>query len=769
MDIEWTVPSEINMQGNTPSITEENTDNLVALKQFIMESGLSVRATNILLANVGSLEELNLMDEKTLSSFQNCGRKTIQEIQNFVHAIQFQEGIQAPVSTKELLSAPPIKSTIALLPIFSNDLLEDVTVNDLHMGFCAKIKFSDIPLSTRTSNALHNQRITIVGEVMLTPYSALWVWKNFGRKSINELKEVALSLCLTGSYTPHNEEDESIVIDFSSYEGMVSSFTAVCVKQKRNQELFQKRFCFRTEKIPTLEKLGQTFGITRERVRQILNKGGRKFKHRVNMDKLKLFWERIDQVVASGGGVIHLGALPSVLQETFNWPTAPSPLALGQLLNLRGVDSGNKDINNLITADCDCPYCDMVLERITDLDFSANESYHIEVLALKLKDYCQTHCPNQEPVNTFHKAFIEKLIDRTDGNLILHEDIVMPHYKWLGKYCNKLEDVICHLLENHGKPMHFSEIASQVRKQNINFQELSEHNVHASIARYGKIKIARRGTYGLKSWDLKSYRSVSTAIEEFLDAKGLPQRRQRIIQHLDGEFADGNITAALSTETRFKSIGDGIYDRQQNWQERTLDNLIERLSDPAAEFARYLTGRYNTSYKLVMVFIFIRSMDDQGAIYLFKLKDMFYNFYLSRHKKGLAVEIDTAAMSRIGELSKNEIKNRTCKEPLKSFLRSNYFVQYSRNGRKIKLIDRVFSGLDSASTRDSLLIVILKAIDSYFQMISPDEIIYVYKPETPSKDRESVSEENSLFPAEPMNNTTTTLNIKKKRRGKIRL
>ncbi len=755
------------MQKDTSFTSEEDENSQVTLKQFVMKSYLSVRATNVLLANVGSLKELNLMDEAILSSFPNCGRKTIQEIQNFVHAFRFQGGIQAPVSTKELLSAPPIKSTIALLPIFSNNLLEDVTINDLHLAFCAEVKFKDIPLSTRTSNALHNHRITKVGEVMLTPLSALREWRNLGKKSINELKEIVLSLCLTGSYSPNNEE--AVVINFSSYEEMVSSFTAVSVKKKRNQELFQKKFCFQTEKIPTLEELGQAFGITRERVRQILNKGIRKFKLRVNLDKLEHFWERIDRVVINGGGIIHLGALPLVLQKSFNWATAPHPLALGQLLNLRESDDSNEGIRDLITADCDCPYCDKVLERTNNLEFTVNESYHIEVLALKLKDYCQAHCPNQKPVNTFHRAFIEQLIDRTGGDLILHGDIVISQNKWLEKYCDKLEDVACSVLENHGKPMHFSEIASQVRKQNINFQELSDHNLHTSIGRYDRIKIASRGTYGLKSWELKSYRFVSTAVEEFIDEKGLPQRRQNIIKHLDGEFTDTNITASLMVETKFKSIGDGIYDRQKNWQKRTLDDLIERLPAPVAEFAWYLTGRNNTSYKLVMAFIFIRSMDEQGAIYLFKLKNMFYNFYLSRYKKGLAIEIDTAVMSHIGDLSKNEIKNQACRRPLESFFKSDYFVRYSQNGRKIKLINRVFSELDSASTRDSLLIVILKAIDNYFQIISPDIITYIHNPKRPSKDRESVSEKNNLFPAEPMNKSTTTLNIKKKRRGKIRL
>ncbi len=55
MGREWIVPLETNMQKDMSSISEENKDNQVALKQFVMEFGLSVRATNVLLANVGSL------------------------------------------------------------------------------------------------------------------------------------------------------------------------------------------------------------------------------------------------------------------------------------------------------------------------------------------------------------------------------------------------------------------------------------------------------------------------------------------------------------------------------------------------------------------------------------------------------------------------------------------------------------------------------------------------------------------------------------------
>lgn len=626
-------------------------------------------------------------------------------------------------------------------------------------------------LAYRTSSALNTAGIVTIGEVMFTPGTELLAWKNFGRKSLNELKKVVRSLCLTGSYTPHDQGDKSISIDYTSYEDMVSSFTAACLKKKRDQELFQQKFCFPDGKIPTLEELGRPFGITRERVRQIVKKGIRKFGHWANLIKLEYFWEKIDHVVASGGGVMHLRSLPALLQDEFKWPTAPHSLALGQFLTFWQPSSKFKDDSDFITVDCECLSCDQPLEQLNKLDFSVHASFHIEVLGIKLGEHCKTNCPWKTPVIKFHNAFVEQLIDQAEGRFICHGEVVLSRNNWLEKYCNSLEDVACHILESHGKPMHFSEIASQVRSKNQNFSELSDHNLHAAIIRYDKIKIVSRGTYGLKSWDLSSYRSVSSAIEEFIDAEGLPQRRQAIIQHLEGEFTEGNITAALSTETRFRNIGDGIYDRQENWQKRTLDELIKLLPDSVEKFAQYLKGKNNTSYKLVMAFIFIRSMDEEGSIYLSKLKDMFYNFYLSRYKKGLAVEVGSAAMSRIGELSGNDVKNRTCQEPLKSFQSSSYFVRYSQNGRKLKLTDTVFSKLHSIPVRDILFIVILKAIDNYYQIITPDVGTYEESLKAPSNTSkaEGISEEGNAFSIETARGPSQSLHIRKKRRGRIKL
>ncbi len=738
------------------------------LRRFIHSAGLSVRATNVILKNCSSLQDLISLDPENLYALPNCGHKTTQEIIRFLETIRETGDIRLPPSIKEQLAKSPNESSISLLPLFSSRTIEDITIQDLHPDFHASIKLEDIVLSTRTAKVLKSYGLKTLGEIMLTPASILLKQQNFGKKSLSELREIVRSFCLQENYSFRKDKPESQEIDYSSYEAMISGFVRASEKSERNQKLLYTKFCFRDGKVPTLEELGQAFGITRERVRQILKRGIAKLQKKVVFDQLTFFWQTLDQIIVQGGGIIHLGALASLLKDEFKWPSAPYSLALGQLLSLRFPKQSFKKETDIITVDCQCRDCEQPLRKLHSLDFDGNESFHIQVISLKLTDYCRQTCLWNNPVITFHQAFIERLVDQRNERLILHGDIILSHDRWLGKYCNNLEDVACHVLECHGKPMHFKDIAAAIRK-NENFSQISDHNVHSSILRYtDRIEIVKRGFYGLKKWGLGGYRSVSRAIEEIIDNQGIPIRQKFIIQQLKGEFSEQNIIAALTNWTnRFQAIGDGFYDRTPMWQKRTCTKFIQLLPETVAQFAHYLVSRNNTSYKPVMAFIFIRSMNEHGAIYLSKLKQMFYNFYLSRHKKGLVVEADSALMSRIGELPANELKNKTSKEPLKSFLSSGFFKNFSMESGKLCLIDSLFYRLNDPSVKDQLLITLLKAIDDYFQQITPTVTRSIPQAEDPDNIIEL--DNPSLEAVKKSKTIAPTLNIKKKGKGKIKL
>lgn len=125
-------------------------------------------------------------------------------------------------------------------------------------------------------------------------------------------------------------------------------------------------------------------------------------------------------------------------------------------------------------------------------------------------------------------------------------------------------------------------------------------------------------------------------------------------------------------------------------------------------------------------------------------------------------------MHRIDELDKNEIISLACRRPLESFIGSGYFTKFSQKGRKLRLIDEVKNRLD-ACNRDILLITILKAIDDYFSVLVPQNVIYKATPEVPPNVSESGTYTEDSIKKTPPDNPVARVHIKKKRRGKIKL
>ena len=738
-----------------------------SLEMLVKEAALSVRATNVLLKNCSSLTDPNLQTEERIRELPSCGKKTADEIVQFLKAIRSgSEGqVKSPPSIQEQLAVSPSESSLQLLPLFSSRGIIGFLVEDLHCDFHGKTRLKDIVLTVRTSKVLNKLGFQTIGEVMLTSGSSLLSEKNFGRGSLNELIGIVTSLCLTGVPVAVNSDPDVELIDYESYDSMVVSFVRQCIKNVRNQDLFLKRFCFREGKSPTLEELGAYFGITRERARQILKKGFIKLQIKANVDKLNVFSEQLSKITFKGGGVIDLGSLAFALQKAFDWPNPPYSLALGQFLLLWYPEENFKNDSDVISVETECLSCDQPLQIIRKLDFEGTESYHVQVISKKISEYCKNKCSRQI-VTSFHRAFIEQLIQKSDAQFVLHDDVVLPYDKWKLRYCDNLEEAACYALEGCGKPMHFTEIAKAIRNLNGNFNEIGDRHVHNAIMRYDSIEIINRGTYGLKSWGAGGYRSVSTAIEQLVDDNGLPMRRINIIKQLQGEFTEGNITAALTVDSRFTSLGDGLYDRPETWKNRSIQSLLALLSEPVATFASYLLSRNNTSYKLVMGYIFIRSMDETGSIYVSNLKDMFYNFYRSRFKKGLVVEHDSSVMSQIAELPPGEVKSSASKEPLKSYIKSGFFQEYSQNGKRLRLSASLVEELNQNPVRDILLITIIKAIDNYFLLISPKKI-----PTTESKhyDETKLRDISQQEHSSSEDQQSSSITIKSKRRGKIRL
>ena len=123
---------------------------------------ISIRTSNIL-KNQGIIfiKDLIQCNEKEILSFPGAGKGTVKEIQDIL-------GDLAVTSfTEEIKNNKP------------EDYEKKIRINILN----------DWPLSERTFNVLKNEQIIYLGDLLSFNLNSLLKFKNFGRKSLNEIKE----------------------------------------------------------------------------------------------------------------------------------------------------------------------------------------------------------------------------------------------------------------------------------------------------------------------------------------------------------------------------------------------------------------------------------------------------------------------------------------------------------------------------------------------------------------------------------------------------
>ena len=213
------------------------------------------------------------------------------------------------------------------------------------------------------------------------------------------------------------EHDADALIDYSSYENMVVSFICLIISLHQHQQILTDRFCFLTFQNATYAHLQKKYQLPIADIHKIITEGTLALRRKKNLNKLSDFWVSVNEIISSGGGVIHVNSLAKALQIKFDWPHSPNPHALGLLLLLRSSGNNIKKIPTIIKSNSVCRSCDKPLSFLKDLNDISTRSFNSGELAQKLFECCQTNCDfSPLPVKLFHDAFMECIISSTNSN-----------------------------------------------------------------------------------------------------------------------------------------------------------------------------------------------------------------------------------------------------------------------------------------------------------------------------------------------------------------
>jgi hypothetical protein len=324
----------------------------------------------------------------------------------------------------------------------------------------------------------------------------------------------------------------------------------LAVLPDRARDVLTKRYGLGKETdIYTLESIGQTYGITRERVRQIENYGLQSIqKADVYQELQPVFEELKAEIEALGGGLIaeqelldqlakdqatrnHLYFL-LVLGDPFYRSKENTAYAHRWYTKKQIAESVERALKNV--------------HRSLDVDELVSEE---EVLTRFRQELAEVAAEQDEKILK-HWLLISK--DIAANPLGEWGHAASPNVRVKG-----IRDYAYLVVKRHGSPMHFREVATAI-------EELFNRKAHTATTHNELIKDERfvlvgRGLYALTEWGY-SAGVVKDVLRDILEKHG-PLTREEIIDKVRKEryVKDNTIVVNLQDANLFKRTANGAY------------------------------------------------------------------------------------------------------------------------------------------------------------------------------------------------------------------
>lgn len=363
---------------------------------------------------------------------------------------------------------------------------------------------------------------------------------------------------------------------------------------EREQDILKRRFGLNRAKRATLEEIGQSHNLTRERIRQIETGSINKIKKVDDIsDVVSDLRVVVNQLLEEHGGLMDKDYLFDIL------------IALGM-----DADTAKESSEAILRN-----HYNFILGKLLDAEFSEveNSSYFTPSFKLHYQELNHLEEITQEllrKVKTAKKLFVtEDLIDlvknlesfkKHQGKLkskdgldlskVLEQKLPLSdaslansskplysllrviseleqnkfghwgHNEWRDVNPKTINDKIYLVLKNHGKPMHYEEIAKQINKTGFDGKTVNTATVHNELILDEKYVLVGRGLYALQEWGYTKG-TVADIIAGILEKAKGPMSKKDITEKVMEQrmVKKTTIDLALMNKKRFERLPGSKY------------------------------------------------------------------------------------------------------------------------------------------------------------------------------------------------------------------
>ena len=329
-------------------------------------------------------------------------------------------------------------------------------------------------------------------------------------------------------------------------------FMVLTVKEK---DVVIKRFSLNSKPRQTLEKIGQHFSVTRERIRQIEKIALGKLRRTVKNTKLNIINEISNEVIAANGGVmVESKLVASILTRILSSQEADKyivRLALNINPEIEKIEKSNVLYPFWKVKDVSEDDIEKIIKAGVSILKKSKEVIDHQKLAAQVKAELKGKIAEYPDVMAISSLEVDRRIKKIPEGFGLME--------WRHINPRSIRDKAYIVLKKGGKPLHFVEIANKITESGFDKKVVTTQAVHNELIRYEQFVLVGRGLYALKEWGYDEG-TVADVIEQLLRKKS-PMSKQEIIEGVlkQRQVKKGTISLNLQKNAQFVRVGRAVY------------------------------------------------------------------------------------------------------------------------------------------------------------------------------------------------------------------
>lgn len=321
--------------------------------------------------------------------------------------------------------------------------------------------------------------------------------------------------------------------------------------KRKQRHVLKRRFGLGGINKKTLQEIGDSYGVTRERIRQIEKAALKKLAKEANFKYFSPITSLAVFELSQAGGILSENSLvKKMLADNYDENSANSLRLIFEVhpeMNL--VKECDHKHESWMTADFrNEEVLDMIYEIVNHLD-SHGKPMSIEGIHERLTEKF-----------TAERNLVESLLDIAK-NVMETEDNQYGLVSWSFINPKNIRDKIYYVLQKEKNPLHFMDITELITKEDfLNKKRVTPQAVHNELIADDRYVLIGKGIYALRDWGY-SEGTVGDVIEAIIKSTGEPLLKEDIIEEVMKRrmVKKNTIVINLHNKNRFKRTKDGKF------------------------------------------------------------------------------------------------------------------------------------------------------------------------------------------------------------------